>query len=390
MTSNLEKKNLAASDETDQSYETETKAQMLCAIRPEHPVICIPRTSNKIIMEKIFKVAYPLKVTNSSTWRTGDIPHISYEYRRPRTAFEVNDADILTIAHRIFESNKIRSIHAVYAGAISTCKTSSYMKFTIRLLRLSESTDTTLVDVRRRTGCSLAFRDEYRAIFSAAVHGDIIPRKVPRSMAIPFTDVECMQGKNIPLEEGSIERSLNASMNYLDSKMYDTRLLTLQDLLSTTDPSSIETSPEASKLIVTEYHKIFEYIVDDIMKQVEYGDLDDDDSEEYLRSLTLNILGNILSSVPDNKTPILLINQKQYTISIIQSLAWYVSKAHMCPWNSCLAAKCLRLLASTSSEVRSQIGTEANMLLKNAEEFGKCSYELLEKEANAALLVTSV
>jgi len=329
--------------------------------------------------------------TDSLTWITGHIPYVSCQYRKPKTAFEVNNADIFTIAQRIFDCNTRRSIQAVYDGAISKCKTTSFMKFTIRLLRVSKgSTDTILVDVRRRTGCSMEFRDEYQAIYSAAVFGEILERKAPR-MTMSLTDVKCMNGNYIPLAEGSIERSLQSSMVHLTSKMYDMRILTLQDLLSTTDPSSIDTSPVASKLIVTEYHEIFEYIVGDIVKQVEYDDdlNDDDDSEEYLRSLTLAILGNILTSVLDDKALLSLVHETYCNASMIQSLVWYVRKAQTCPWNSCLAAKCLRLLASTSSEMKSQIGMEEYAVLKKAEEIGKCSYKLLESEANEALIVTS-
>jgi len=381
MKANHDEGNRAAPYEND---ETETQPQMLSATRGGlSPLVSRPKTITKFTNKEVFKVT-----ANSSTWITGDVPSVSYEYRRPRTAFEVNDADVVTIAQRIFNCNKIRSIHSVYDGAISNCKTTSYMKFTIRLLRLSDSTNTILVDVRRRAGCSITFRDEYQAIFCAAVYGTITP---PCSMRISLANLKCMNINYILLEEGSIERSLKKSMIHLTSRMCDTRVLTLQDLLSTTNTSSIDTSTVASKLIVTEYQMIFEYILDDIVKQVDYGDdpNGDDDSEEYLRSLALNIFGNVLSSVLANKALLSLIHQKYCTVSIIQSLVWYVSKAQTCPWNSCLAAKCLRLLASTSSEVINQIGTKEYMALYNAEKIGQCSYELLKNEAKNTLIVTA-
>jgi len=375
---------------SNKNDDRETPQIMLSATRGGHSPLVVNRKRKSITLtnkKEVLTIS-----TNSLTWITGDIPYTSCQYRRPKTAFEVSNADIFTIAKRIFDCNTKRSIQSVYDGAVTKCKTTSYMKYTIRLLRLSKSsTDTILVDVRRRRGCSMEFREEYHAIFSAAVYGEIPKREVPRSMTISPADEKCMKGNYIPLEEGSIERSLKASMIHLTSKMYDTRVLTLQELLSMTNPSSIDTSPVTSKLIVTEYHKIFEYIVGDVVKQVEYGDdlNNNDDSEEYLRSLTLAILGNILSSVLDDKALLSLLQETYCTASMIQSLIWYVSKAQTCPWNSCLAAKCLRLLASTSSEMKSQIGMEEYAVLKNAEEIGKCSYKLLESEANAALIVTA-
>lgn len=278
---------------------------------------------------------------------------------------------------------KLRSIHVVYNEATALCKTSSYMKFTIKLLR-QHNTNNILVDVRRRDGCALTFRDEYQAIHSAAVFGEIIPPQIPRSMSLSF-DMECMQGEHIPLVAGTIERSLETSITHLGSKMYDTRVLALQDLLSITNPLSNETSLISCKLMLEEkYFTIFDYVVSDIMKKVDYNDCGYDDSDEYLRSLTLSLLGNILSSLRNNILFASMIQKKKYNFNISESLIWYTENAENCTWNACLAVKCLRLLWPISPEARP---IKVLHCLYNAEKVGKCSHHLLESETGKALAV---
>jgi len=315
------------------------------------------------------------------TWVSTEIPFPSNEYRRSRTVFEVKGFSCSIISHRIFQFNKRRSNYAVYKGSTVTCKTSSYMKFTIRLLRKSEDTDTVLVDVRRRAGCSMAFRAEHQALALAIQNGEIISRKDLVTME-SFADKPFMQDKFIPLDEGIIERSLATSVIHLESKCYDTRELTVQDLISTTNPTSKETSTKACKLIVEKYPKILEYAVNDVAKQVEYGDLNDDDSEEYLRSLTLNLLCNIISADLSNSMLTSFIEKN--SASITTDLQWYIDQALTCPWNACLAAKCLRKLMPIT--VIDEM-TKSNICatLQKAEKIGNATYEFLEEEAKSTI-----
>lgn len=340
----------------------------------------------KPVFKYLLKEKPPTKYSKHNpnvTWTPGDIPMVSKDLFRSRTGVEVTTCDSSTIANRIFASNRTRSVHAVYDGAIAHCKTSSHMKFTIRMMHESKNNNTILLDVRRKTGCSIEFRDEYQAIVRAAVYGELIPINIPR-----IQDMESMQGNYIPLKEGIIRHSLETSIIHLVSKIYDVRVIALQTLLSMTDTASKETSSKACKLILETHHPIFEYILRDIMKQVEDSDICNDDSEEYLRSLTLNILGNVLSSEHNNQNLVLFVQQNQWTTSVIDSLVWYIGMARTSPWNACLAAKCLRLLIPTfHREIHQTIVT---VTLKNAEEFGSTSHKLLKTETQAALAVMNV
>ena len=95
---------------------------------------------------------------------------------------------------------------------------------------------------------------------------------------------------------------------------------------------------------------IFEYVVNDNMEKIDYSDRSYDGSEERLRSLTLNLLGNMLSSLQNNTLFVSMIQQKQYYINITETLLWYAENTVICPWNDCLAVKCLRLLWPISAE----------------------------------------
>jgi len=348
----------------------------------DQPVKCLMRSSNKCEVNEKFKC--------TSSWINGYIPNSS-EFRRSRTSFEVYDTSRTTIASRIFDSNKNRSIYAVYDGGIMRCKTPSHVIFTIRLVRLSQNANISLVDVQRRRGCPILFRNEYQALFHAAVHGEISPCKDPRSMTY-LGDIDCKQIDYVPLEESDIERSLKAASIDIESKIYDACVVTLQDLSATTDPLSKETSPTACKLILEKYCRIFEYIVDDITKEVDYNGSNKHDynSKVYLHSLTLNLLGNILMAVPKHSTLTLLVQDRQRIISIIKSLLRYVGMAKECPINASLAAKCLRLFVSVSPDAIFMFDTNTDITLENARRFGELTYSNLEKEAQAALTAINV
>lgn len=300
------------------------------------------------------------------------------EYFRPRTVFEVQNIKESNFEQNVMECMKLRSLHVVFDGAIANCKTTKYTKFIIRLLRKSMDEDTILVDIRRTDGCAIEFRDEYQAIYRAAIHGDTTPSPAPKKFTIPFDDL-------IPLEKGCVERSLDRCIKNLECNQHDLYVLTLQDLVSITNPSSSGTCKTAGRLIIIEdqkYFKIFQNIVKDILKKVEPSEYDSDDTEEYLRGLALSIFGNILTSVVNEKPFLSLIEGAQYNNKVIDALVWYVKNALKCPWNACLAAKCLGLLRRVFSQT---LYVDVEQHLENAEAIGKLSHNLLAKESRTAL-----
>jgi len=332
-------------------------------------------------LESKFKSNKNVPEINRATWEIVNIPTASSDFRRTRTMIEINGGSIQKIAGILFDNNKTRSIHAVYDNEKATvkCKTSSYMKFLIRLVRTVQAPDSILIEVRRTSGCALAFRDEYQAIVK------LVQCEEGNSEEIKsFESLELKGMPDIPVEEDIIQGSLENSILNLKSEVYDARIITLQDLSLTTASESKEITSTACKLIFGKYTEILQYVVTDIMKRVENRSITDDDSDEFERSLNLTILGNLLSAESENETITSLIQNSSWTEKLIETLIWYVDMYSEYPWNACLAAKCLRLLASNSTQ---HTYNGAYSALESARCYGNDKYNLLEQEAREAQVV---
>merc|ERR1712176_312159 len=111
-------------------------------------------------------------------------------------------------------SNKARSIHAIYPAdeALAKCQTRSFLKFHIRLFQGKEK-DTVAIEVQRRSGCSLAFKEEYQALLQV-FKGDSIPQ-VPMRKKLDLSKLNSLESDLIPLPEGAIEDSLETSLKHL-------------------------------------------------------------------------------------------------------------------------------------------------------------------------------
>jgi len=296
---------------------------------------------------------------------------------------EVDGERVQKIAGIIFDSNKTRSVHAIYdiAKATVKCKTSSYMKFVIRLLKTEKAQDSILVEVRRMSGCALAFRDEYQAIVKSVRCDKVTSENIDSNVMESFASLELMDMPDIPVEDDIVKSSLDSTIVNLKSEVYDARIISLQDLLLTTGSGSKEIASTACRIILDEYIEILEYVVTDIMEKIDNKNITDDDSDEFERSLNLNILGNLLSSESNNEAITSLIQTTSWTGKLIDTLVWYVDMHSDYPWNACLAAKCLRLLATTRTE---NAYNGAYSALESARCYGNDKYDLLEKEARAA------
>lgn len=318
-------------------------------------------------------------VETVSRWEIGNEPIEPISHRRSRTAIEVSGRSIQEIADIIFDMNKARSIHASYHMATVKCKTRKHMKFSIKLSKSSKDANVVVVDVRRLAGCALKFRVEYVAIAQAISPNEVIPLK---SHGLnPFPGIISMDSMEAPGDD-IIKDSLEMARSNLKSEVYDARIIAFEDLLLTTGSESEQTSSTACNLIMGEYNDILVHVVGDIMRKVQTSVDDDDDSEEFQRSLSLNILANLLDSVNDTQTLGSFIEREH-----IETLVWYVDKAREHPWNACLAVKCLRLLAPYVNAQHYSDGVYS--ALNDARSYGEIRYNLLEEETTHAQVLYS-
>lgn len=309
----------------------------------------------------------------SSSWEVRNVPTETISHRRSRTAIEVSGRSVQEIATSLFDMNKARSIHAIYDASTVKCKTRTYLKYSIRLSKSSKDPNVIVVDVQRTAGCALKFRVEYHAVVKACQPNETTPQQAHGP--ISFAGLLPMDSLGAPGDD-IIKDSLERAKINFKSKVYDARIIALEDLLLTTGSESKQISSTACKLILGD-DEILMYVVGDIMRKGGTVVDDDDDSEEFQRSLSLNILANLLDSVNDPQTLGSFITKEH-----IEILTWYVDNARKNPWNACLAARCLRLLASYVNARHYSDGVYS--ALDDARSYGEIRYNLLEEEARHA------
>lgn len=306
-------------------------------------------------------------------------------YRMTLTTFVVSLTDETTektIANHIFASNKMRSVHAEYCNedAIAKCKTRSFMKFHIRLFKTSERTVS--VEVQRRSGCCLAFKEEYQALLQV-FKGDSIPQ-LPMRKKLDLANLKCLEKDLIPIPEGAIEESLELSLKYLSSDMYDAKLLALEDLIASTDTES-DIAPKACHLILNNYIDILMIVLELICK---FDNIDDEDDDSFERDhcLALTLLRNI-SIKSSTEEKFISLTSKD---TLLHSLLRDINMAANFPWNACLATKCLSIICVNSTEALEKVTKCAESVrwaLENAKVIGEKCFHSLEVEAKQALQI---
>jgi len=292
--------------------------------------------------------------------------------------------DLALVAHRISECNRIRSVEAEYDNDTATAKCMALRNTHFRIiLYQGETQKHIIVDMRRMSGCSLIFQEEYGAIMNAAKFGEIAPREVvPFSKSSTSDSKPCKNNDYIPLQDGVLEQSLVSAKKHLHSDFHDVRVLALEDVASTTSHghSSDDTALNACKIIMEQKSDIGDSMASIIFDK-EFIHSDD----KYIRSLALTILSNALSTLSEEKSLTPLIQDKWYRESLMPSLINEIKTAEKNPCNASLAAKCLSVLFSNSAEARSQTDEDALIVLEAAKRIGHSSYANLEMEAQDAI-----
>jgi len=312
-----------------------------------------------------------------------------------RTCFEADSNEVATVVNRISCSNRIRSIETKYDNdyPIANCIASSNTKYRIQLYYKSvksspSNTNIILIEVHRRSGCSLVFNQEYNAIVHAAKYGEIVaPDTSIDGMA---TVKNSMISKTIPaisIEDSLLDKSLENAQSELLSKEYDIRLSGLEDVASNTNShlSSENIALMASKRIMMDgkYSGIHESVSSIILKNIDNDFFAD---SKYIRSLALTILANILSALSRENILAGLIQDGQWcTLSLIPSLIEDIKTASNHQNNASIAAKCISLLLKNSLDAQSKVDIETLVALENAKCVGELLHSRLEKEAQNAI-----
>merc|ERR1719384_844180 len=242
----------------------------------------------------------------NNSWTLTNIQPFPFDNPTQRTSFKVNSNEATTVAHRISFSNRVRSIETKYDNddPIANCITSRNTKFRIQLFckgrKSSSSEKIILVQVQRRSGCSLAFSKEYKALVQAVKYGKVV---APNASIVVTARTPSTMIPNhlsiIPIEDGLLERNLENAQTQLLSNAYDEQFFGLEDVASTTNSqlSSEDIALKASKLIMLE--EKYSGIRESISLIIQMKETDDafPQDTKYFRGLALTILANVLSAL---------------------------------------------------------------------------------------------
>jgi len=283
------------------------------------------------------------------------------------------------ISGRIWDSLRLRSVHAEFNGSTVICKTSSFVTYTIDLY--AQSDEVTLLEVMRRSGCGIAFRVEKEAIINAAQGlGGKAQSKLPVMMKIPADLLKAYKPPTVHDHEDTLLRS----SDQLSNGQRGARLFTVQNLASitSTDKVHCKSAQIMSKLIMEDRCDIRGMLA--VVLNVSGKERNDIDNQ--IQNSILTIFSNAMSSLPAEISlkSILEKDSKGFVKSMVPSLVGITNDIEN-PHNACLALRCLCLLLENSCDARSIVSEEAYMVVKNAETYGRERHFGLEKQANSVL-----
>jgi len=360
-------------------------------IKPKFPIQNLQLSCNEKISSSLLT-----KEKAVTCWSAVKVQPFPPNIPRQRTCFEVNNEIATTVARRISNSNRIRSIETDYdnESAIVDCTASRNTKYRIQLHYKNEAASSSprgnsiiIVQVQRRSGCSLIFQKEYRSIFHAAKHNKIVEPDDTVSNRVINHGLSNIP--DIPLEDGILEQSLQNAQSHLVSDVHNARMLGLELVVSIINPhiSTDDVARNVSKMIMMDetYIGIRESIASLIYQKDEEDDFFFEEAK-YIRSLALTILATAISTLSRENILTNFIRDEQWcTLSLIPVLLEDIKKAAKHQYNASLAAKCLLILFKDSEEARSKAGRDALSVLESAKHVGRLSHARLEKEAQGAM-----
>lgn len=275
-----------------------------------------------------------------------------------------------------------RSVQATFIPneARAVCVTSDFLKYYVNLY--CDTDGSTLVEVQRRKGCSLSFRNERVAIL-CAVEGKSQPPQNSPMLTIPPGLIEEMGGYPTTDE---IKAIIDNCVEQLHRNNHDGKLVAFQHLASMTDSTkSSADSADKAALIIMDPENGTHHV---IMTALVTGGNSDDEFFIMIANACLTIFANCLSSLSQNDDDYeRLCHCDNWLVKdLLPSLVCIINKTYSLH-NSHLAMKCLRILLAKSPKVLGAVKgcTETRTTLEAAVAVGKKNHALLEKEARSTM-----
>lgn len=285
------------------------------------------------------------------------------------------------VAARLYDSLRLRSVHAKYNGSQAICTTSSYLTYSIDLY--DDKDGNTAMEVIRINGCGFAFRREREAVLAAAQgKGGVPPSSLPVMLKMPE---DLLRDFKAPTEREHEDTLMRAS-DQLHSNKFEVQLFVLKNLAAITcsDKVNQEAAQIMSRLILKNTSNVQELVVSILASCLE----DYNDHNVQMINSCLSIFSNALALLSDLKLlenfMIEHENNDEFVSDVIPLLIKVVSSCK-CPHNACLALRCLCLLYNNSTIAQDLLSDESQKYVTEAEKIGKQRHMRLEQEAQALL-----
>jgi hypothetical protein len=335
----------------------------------------------------------------SALWNIldGGLSCVPEHFVLERTSTFVGHCRASVISARISDCLRKRSIESHFnsAKAKAKCFTQQFVEFRIRLFSgKGEFTHGVIVEVQRRSGSAIYFRDEYLAIFDAAegMHDD---DRIHQVHPPKWSMGSLKQENNIPCEQ-SVSKSLEFTCDLLKKDRLDANLLGIQSLALLTDAekSCVEAALVASKNILSKQSELGNIISALMQNGSVYHDEDHSlkhsDMFAQVRANALIVFCNALDACAKGGClSQLIIHQTWYTKILVPFLAKELKMAEKSPLMALLSTRCLNILVECSVDCRSK-ALDMGVLeaLEDAREFGRTRYASLvtETERGVSLL----
>jgi hypothetical protein len=311
---------------------------------------------------------------SSATWAVKTPKELPF-YPLERTVQIDQPASV--VASRVSDCLRKRSVAATFVDAEATCMTGCHLKFMIRLFA-AEDAGSTIIEVQRRKGCSLAFRRERQAIINAANGVACSKDDMPPCLSLPA----CVAALYTPPSDDELKCIVEKSRDELESSSLDGQLTTLRILAAMTNPekSHAETSRKIAEMIVSRHNGIR-----DILHTILTSSTPDE-AGGMMRNAVLSILSNTLNVLSkDGKLEVVTKEDGWFKMSLYPALVLDLERCH-CPHSACLSSQCLCVLFKNSSALR-ELATEGTLMpiLESAVTRGAESHMKLYNEAESTI-----
>eukprot|EP00547_Thalassionema_nitzschioides_P005636 CAMPEP_0194215998 /NCGR_PEP_ID=MMETSP0156-20130528/18207_1 /TAXON_ID=33649 /ORGANISM="Thalassionema nitzschioides, Strain L26-B" /LENGTH=354 /DNA_ID=CAMNT_0038944663 /DNA_START=20 /DNA_END=1084 /DNA_ORIENTATION=- len=171
-------------------------------------------------------------------WNPKEIPKVPEYYPLSRSRVTV-DCDVCEVTGRIGDCLKQHQLSVTFEENTALCVTPCHTHFTVTIF---ENDNHFIVEVQRRTGCSIKCQQFCRAILRAAKGIKSAPIKTPQ-FSIPSSIRKMHEQKE---EEKAVDDDVNNALHLLDEDSCESQLLGMSALISITRERKV--SIDESKL----------------------------------------------------------------------------------------------------------------------------------------------